>query len=249
MMIPLTLLFLLFAQPGNGMKLRKILSWEKPPPRHLSPGVEPPVHYHRTMHLLPLLLCGWLFLTSAYAADNVTVGVTLFEEKNFMAAQQFFTTFVQEQPTNAVGAFYLGRISFAQEQFEQAIEWLDKAVLLDGRNADYHLWLGRACGYQAQRASLLWQLPLARRVRRHFERAVELNPDLIPARADLAEYYMKAPWFLGGSTEKAEAQAHEVSRRDLEEGLRIWRMIAAEEGIDYYTSGKKIALPPAAERK
>lgn len=201
------------------------------------------------MNILRLLLFTGLFFTSAYAADNVTVGVTLFEEKNFMAAQQFFTTFVQEQPTNAVGAFYLGRIYFAQEQFEQAIEWFDKAVLLDGRNADYHLWLGRACGYQAQRTSILWQLPLARRVRRHFERAVELNPDHLPARADLAEYYMKAPRLLGGGQEKAEEQAHEVSRRDLEEGLRIWRMIAAEEGLDYHTSGKKITLPPAAERK
>jgi tetratricopeptide (TPR) repeat protein len=201
------------------------------------------------MPLLRLLLFTWLSLISAYAADSVAVGVTLFEEKNIVAAHQFFTTFVQEQPTNAMGAFYLGRTYFAQEQFEQAIEWLDKAIVLDGRNADYHLWLGRACGYQAQRASLLWQFPLARRVRQHFERAVELNPDHIPARADLAEYYMKAPWFLGGSTEKAEEQAHEVSRRNLEEGLRIWRMIAAEEGIDYYTSEKKIILPPAAERR
>lgn len=189
-----------------------------------------------------------LFLMPVSADNNVTVGVTLLEEKNFMAAQQFFTTFVQEHPTNAVGAFYLGRTYFAQEQFEQAIEWLDKAVLLDGRNADYHLWLGRACGYQAQRASILWQFPLARRVRKHFERAVELNPEHIHARADLAEYYMKAPWFLGGGKDKAEEQAHEISRRDLEEGLRIWRMIATEEAIDY-TEKKKITLPPAAERK
>lgn len=165
-----------------------------------------------------------------------------------MAAQQFFTTFVQENPTNAVGAFYLGRTYFAQEQFEQAIEWLDKAVVLDGRKADYHLWLGRACGYQAQRASILWQFPLARRVRKHFERAVELNPAHIHARADLAEYYLKAPWFLGGGKDKAEEQAHEISRLDLEEGLRIWRMIATEEAIDY-TAKKKITLPPAAERK
>jgi tetratricopeptide (TPR) repeat protein len=224
--IPLTLTL---SHPGEG-------TWKRLP------------CYRRTMHLLKRLLLTWFFLTSAHAADGITVGVALFEEKNFVAAQQFFTTFVQEHPTNAVGAFYLGRAYFAQEQFELAIEWLDKAIVLEDTNAEYHLWLGRACGYQAQRASILWQFPLARRVRQQFERAVELNPDLIPARADLAEYYMKAPWFLGGSTEKAEAQAHEVARRDLEEGLRIWRMIAAEEGIDYYSSGKKITLPRAAER-
>ena len=93
------------------------------------------------MNLVKLLFFSWLSLSSAYADDSVAVGVTLFEENNIVAAHQFFTTFVQEQPTNGVGAFYLGRTFFAQEQYEQAIEWLDKAVLLDGQNADYHLWL------------------------------------------------------------------------------------------------------------
>ena len=190
------------------------------------------------MYVLGLILLSWLSLAVARADDSATVGITLFEENNIVAAHQFFTTFVQEQPTNAVGAFYLGRTFFAQEQYEQAIEWFDKAVVLDGRNADYHLWLGRACGYQAQRASILWQFPLARRVRRHFERAVELNPDHIHARADLAEYYLKAPRFLGGGKEKAEAQAHEISRRNLEEGLRIWRMIASEEASQYTSTVK-----------
>ena len=190
------------------------------------------------MNLVRLLFFSLLFLSSAYADDSIAVGVTLFEENNIVAAHQFFTTFVQEQPTNAVGAFYLGRTFFAQEQYEQAIEWLDKAVLLDERNSDYHLWLGRACGSQAQRASPLWQFPLARRVRKHFERAVELNPDNVHARADLAEYYLKAPRLLGGGKEKAEAQAHEISQRNLQEGLRVWRMIAAEEA-DQYTSAVK----------
>jgi tetratricopeptide (TPR) repeat protein len=204
------------------------------------------------MNLVRLLFFSWLSLSSAYADDSVAVGVTLFEENNIVAAHQFFTTFVQEQPTNGVGAFYLGRTFFAQEQYEQAIEWLDKAVLLDGQNADYHLWLGRACGSQAQRASILWQFPLARRVQKHFERAVELNPDNVHARADLAEYYLKAPRLLGGGKEKAEAQAHEISRRNLEEGLRIWRMIASEEA-DQYTSTMKARQheveTPSSERR
>ena len=190
------------------------------------------------MYVLGFILFSWLSFVGVRADDNVTVGIKLFEENNIVAAHQFFTAFVQERPTDAEGAFYLGRTFFAQEQYEQAIEWLDKAVVLDGQNADYHFWLGRACGSQAQRASILWQFPLARRVRKHFERAVELNPDHIHARADLAEYYLKAPRFLGGGKEKAEMQAHEISRRNLEEGLRVWRMIASEEASQYSSTMK-----------
>ena len=84
-----------------------------------------------------------------------------------------------------------------------------------------------------QRASILWQFPLARKVRIHFEKAVKLDPDNVDARADLAEYYLKAPRILGGGKEKAEAQAHEISYRNLREGLRVWRMIAAESAEEY----------------
>lgn len=192
-----------------------------------------------------LLILGWLSLVSAQADDIISVGVGLFEEGDIAAAHRFFSTFVEEQPTDAVGAFYLGRTFFAQEQYEDAIKWLDKAVLLDNHNSDYHLWLGRACGHQAQRASVLWQFPLARRVRKHFERAVELNPDNIDARADLAEYYLKAPWFLGGGQEKAETQAHEISQRNLAEGLRVWRMIATE-GANQYTATVNAQPHPSA---
>ena len=187
----------------------------------------------RKARALLLLMLSWLSPVSAQAGDIVSVGVGLFEGGDIAAAHRFFSHFVEDQPTNAVGAFYLGRTFFAQEQYEDAIKWFDKAILLDNHNSDYHLWLGRACGYQAQRASVLWQFPLARRVRKHFERAVELNPDNIDARADLAEYYLKAPWFLGGGREKAETQAHEISQRNLAEGLRVWRMIAAEEANQY----------------
>ena len=180
-----------------------------------------------------LTLCLWWLSVTASAAADPEFGIRLFNDQQWTTAQQFFESFTAEHPTDAVGAFYLGRTLFAQQQYEQAIEWLEKASLLDSNNSYYHLWLGRAYGYSAQRASLLWQFPLARKVKIHFEKAVALDPDNIDARADLAEYYLKAPRILGGDTEKAEAQGHEISRRNLEEGLRVWRMIAAENAQEY----------------
>ena len=183
--------------------------------------------------LLVTLSCWWFLAVTASASSDPEFGIRLFNDKQWTTAQQFFESFTTKNPTNAVGAFYLGRTLFEQQQYEQAVEALEKAVLLDGANAEYHLWLGRAYGYSAQRASILWQFPLARKVRVHFEKAVALDPNNIDARADLAEYYLRAPRILGGGKEKAEAQAHEISQRNLEEGLRIWRMIAAEDAHAY----------------
>jgi len=187
-----------------------------------------------------LTLCfWWLSLAVTQAASNPEFGIRLFNDKQWTTAQQFFESFTNKNPTDAVGAFYLGRTLLEQQQYERAVEWLEKATLLDSTNASYHLWLGRAYGYSAQRASILWQFPLARKVKLHFEKAVELDPDNIEARADLAEYYLKAPRILGGGKEKAETQAHEISARNLEEGLRTWRMIAAENAQEYVQAQQK----------
>jgi tetratricopeptide (TPR) repeat protein len=181
-----------------------------------------------------LTFCVWLFsLTATGAASSPEFGIRLFNDKQWTTAQQFFESYTSRHPTDAVGAFYLGRTLFEQQQYERALEWLEKAALLESTNSQYHLWLGRAYGHRAQRASILWQFPLARKVKFHFEKSVQLDPDNVDARADLAEYYLKAPRILGGGKEKAEAQGREISRRNLEEGLRVWRMIAAENAREY----------------
>lgn len=176
---------------------------------------------------------------AAQAASDPEFGIRLFNDRQWTTAQQFFESYTSEHPTDAVGTFYLGRTLFEQQQYESAVEWFEKAAVLDSANSQYHLWLGRAYGYSAQRASILWQFPLARRVKIHFEKSVELDPDNIDARADLAEYYLKAPRILGGGKEKAEAQAHEISARNLNEGLRVWRMIAAENAQEYVQAQQK----------
>jgi tetratricopeptide (TPR) repeat protein len=168
-----------------------------------------------------------------HTADDATAGIQLFDNEQWTESERFFATFIEQHPTDAAAAFYLGRSHFSQEHYEEAVQWLERAVLLAGRNSEYHLWLGRAYGSLAQRVSFLWQLPLARKVKIHFEKAVELDPDNLAARADLVEYYLKAPRLLGGGREKAEVQAHEISLRNLDEGLRAWDMIAEETANRY----------------
>ena len=41
----------------------------------------------------------------------------------------------------------------------------EQAVQLDGTNSDYHMWLGRALGEKASRASFLTAFSLGKRVR------------------------------------------------------------------------------------
>ncbi len=180
----------------------------------------------KRVRVLPFFLLFWLLVFGrlsygrAQEAPDVAQGVQLFAERQTAEAQRFFDAFVQAQPENPVALFYLGRIAFEKQHYAQAIEWLEKAIHFDENNSDYHLWLGRAYGYEAQRSAALRQPLLAWKVKGHFEKAVELNPDNLDARADLQEYYEKAPMILGGGVEKAQQQAEEIARRKQQQTRR-----------------------------
>ena len=158
----------------------------------------------------------------AQSSEDVAAGVALFEHRQFAAAQQFFEAFVSQNPTDPAGAYYLGRVTFEGEQYDQAATWFERAVQLDGSNSDFHLWLARTYGQQARHAGGE-AFFLARKVKTHLEKAVELNPDNIEARFDLIEYYLQAPTFLGGDAAKAEGQAEEITKRNAAAGRKAWQ--------------------------
>ena len=156
------------------------------------------------------------------ASEDITTGVTLFEGGQFVAAQQFFAEFVSRHPTDPAGAYYLGRLAFESKQYDQAATSFEQAVQLDSDNAEYHRWLGRTYGRQAERQGGR-AFFLARKVKTHLEKAIELNPDSIEARFDLMEYYLLAPPLLGGGLDKARVQAEEIAKRNAAAGRKAWQ--------------------------
>ncbi len=178
-----------------------------------------------------VLLC--LFSSPpAVAQTDLQTGVQLFEAGQLAQARQFFEALHQQQPTNTSAPFYLGRIAFAENNYEQAIPWFEAAV--DGAqcNADYHLWLGRAYGLHVEQMSMFRQLrnlALVRNVRTHFEKAVGCDPTHLAARWDLMRYYIEAPGFVGGSRKKAEEQAAILTRLDPVEGQKARQFIAERD--------------------
>jgi len=182
----------------------------------------------------------WLTSLVAQASDQLATGITLFNRGQFAEAQQFFEMALDQHPTHPAGAYYLGRIAFENGQYEQASTWFERSVQLDSGNSEYHRWLGRAYGEQAEQAGGA-AFFLARKVKRHLEKAVELSPDNVEARFDLLEYYLRAPTFLGGDVAKAKAQAAEIAKRDATVGSEAWRRCDQEEGT---TTGAE-TLPPS----
>lgn len=106
----------------------------------------------------------------------------------------------------------LSRAYFAMEQWDAAARYGERAVNLDPGNATYHLWLGREYGRKAADAHAFAAAGLARKAKSEFERAVQLDPTNMQARADLAEYYTQAPAIMGGGLDKARDQAAQIQK-------------------------------------
>jgi tetratricopeptide (TPR) repeat protein len=143
------------------------------------------------------------------------------------------------QPGGPAEAYNLKcRVEYSIEHWDQAAEDCEQAVKLDRQNSDDHLWLARALGAKASRASFLIAFKLAKRVRSEMEEAVRLNPHNAEALADLGEYYYTAPSVVGGGMDKAEAVAAQMEKIDPVRAQYI-RASIAERKKDYGTAERE----------
>jgi len=145
-----------------------------------------------------------------------------------------------------------GKAAMARNDDEAATALFEKAVAQNPKSAEAHYWLGSAYGSQAQKASIFGQASLAGKTRDEFEKAVELDPNHLDARFGLIQYYVFAPGIIGGSYEKAFAQAAEIRKRDPLRGHRVSAFIygqqkkTEEAKKEYFDEVKEFPKSPRA---
>jgi tetratricopeptide (TPR) repeat protein len=184
--------------------------------------------------VLPLLLSPRIVVAQCAGAAQEA-----FQERRWDDARAAAQAQLTESPGHAATLYCIGRIAYANGKSGEAVDWFEKAIKVEANSALYHLWLGNALGDEAQRANKLRQPFLARRVKSEFERAVALDPSSIDARKGLIGFYSIAPGIMGGSMERAKAEAAEIGklnamRGHLEMGLlfeREKKLAAAESAF------------------
>lgn len=144
------------------------------------------------------------------------------------------------------------RIEFTMGQWDAAIRACEQAIHLDPDNSDDHLWLGRALGEKADRASFLNAFTLAKRVLVEFQSATQLDPRNGEALSDLGEFYVEAPAIVGGGLQKAESVAEELDRVDPVRAASLRAAIANARGDhdtaeDYLKQALAVSHHPARE--
>jgi len=159
-------------------------------------------------YLIPLSLILWAGFAFADSAEQLLAAGRA--DEAIVSLQGAIKT----RPDDAASYNLLCRTYFTLAEWNRGIAACEKAVELDPGNSRYHLWLGRIYGEKADTANFVSAISLAKKVRSEFEKAVQLAPDNVDARTDLAEFYLEAPGIVGGGRDKAEAEARTLARLD-----------------------------------
>lgn len=148
-------------------------------------------------------------------AKDLTKAEQCFERTDYegSAAQ------LDKHSSDAATNFLLGRDYFMLADFKKASEYLEKAAAERPASGEYMDWLGRAYGRRAELANPILAPGLASKARQAFERAVDLDGENRDALADLFDYYLNAPGFLGGGYGKASTVAERMERIDPSEAF------------------------------
>jgi tetratricopeptide (TPR) repeat protein len=183
------------------------------------------------------IISGGLFALAAVLASGMSTGTAdpvrsaLNQGRADEALRTLDSTLAQDA-SDAEARNLRCRVYYEEEQWNRAIADCEAAVRLDPSRSDYHLWLGRAYGQQAEHVSLIAAFRLARKVSAEFQEAVQLDPRNADALADLGEFDVEAPSIVGGGVSRAEALVPQLGSVSASAALDL-RARIAESRHDY----------------
>jgi len=149
------------------------------------------------------------------AAALIQTAQRQFNSGNYSGAIGTLQAAISQNANSAEAYYWLGRSYYEIRDYDNAVTAGEKSVVLDAKNSVYHEWLGRIYGGKADRDR---SFSYARKVKKEFETAVQLNPSNLAARRDLEEYLIQAPWVVGGNKDEAAKQVDAIAAVDPVEG-------------------------------
>ena len=160
-------------------------------------------------------------MTAGFAAQGdggLAEGKKAYEASEYAKAAQLLTEAAAAQPQNGDIELLLTKTHLELQQYDAAIKSGEKAVAINEKNSVYHEWLGHAYGEKADHSGFMSALGFAKKTRKEFVTAVELDGKNLAARQSLVEYDCAAPAMAGGGEDKAQPEISEIAKLDAAEG-------------------------------
>jgi Flp pilus assembly protein TadD len=126
------------------------------------------------------------------------------------AAALLLTLAASAQAPDAAALHQQSLDSVKQKNFKDAVDFAEKATKADPTKAEYFSQLGVALSQRMNEVNFMQMAVLSGRMRKAFEKSVELDPNHIAGLIGLARFHTNAPEIAGGSLEKARSFAERL---------------------------------------
>jgi tetratricopeptide (TPR) repeat protein len=150
--------------------------------------------------------------------DNFQAAHEAYEASDYAKAARLLQLAVEQHPRDAEIHLLLAKTYYESQRYDAAVASAEKAVALDPQSSLYHEWLGKVYGEKASHASMFSALSLAKKARKEFEKAVELDEKNFSAYQALIEFDCSAPGIAGGGEDKARPEIARLASLDPAEG-------------------------------
>jgi tetratricopeptide (TPR) repeat protein len=91
-----------------------------------------------------------------------------------------------------------------ESRLDEAVKIAEQCIAANPKNSECHEALGNVLGTKAMRGGVMSAITYVGKIRDSFKKAIELDPNNFSARASLMQFYLQAPGFVGGGTDKAK---------------------------------------------
>ena len=138
----------------------------------------------------------------------------LLEKRENDLAMDLLLEEIEEDRDNAEAHFLLTKVFLRKQEHDRAKEHAEKAVRLNDSVSTYHMWLARAYLAKATESGFINAFRYARKGKKSYERAVDLDSANVEARLELCMYLLAAPGLVGGDAGEGRRQAVIVESQD-----------------------------------
>jgi len=163
------------------------------------------------------LLLAALLHSSLVSADISAIAA--FEQNDLKQAKARFIQVLEKNDKDPVALHYLGKIAMREGEWDDAEEFIEKAIVQVPRDASVHFDAAQIMGAQAQNSSIFSAPGYAKKALKGFRKAAELEPEKIDYHQGLMSFYLQAPGFLGGDEKLALQEAQAIAKLDKLEGI------------------------------
>ncbi|HET9802487.1 MAG TPA: tetratricopeptide repeat protein [Candidatus Acidoferrum sp.] len=152
------------------------------------------------------------------ATDAVEAALRAYTAGEYPKAVEILQAASAKESNNSDLFLLLSKSFYELKEFEKATESAEKVIAIDPRSSQGHEWLGRSYGERADRAGWFAAISFAKKARKEFVTAVELDERNFSAMQALIEFDCSAPGIVGGGDDKAAKEIERIAALDVAEG-------------------------------